>query len=99
MSRISAEPRPPIETDDRAGGGSIHGPMSLRLRNTLSRAVEPVVASDGERVRMYTCGPTVYRYAHVGNFRSYVLADLIRRVSERQRIRVGHGGRLSPSAA
>jgi cysteinyl-tRNA synthetase len=34
---------------------------------------------DGTRIRMYTCGPTVYRYAHVGNLRSYLLADLIRR--------------------
>ena len=53
--------------------------MTLRLRNTLTRTVEPVEALDGERVRMYTCGPTVYRYAHVGNLRSNLLADLIRR--------------------
>ncbi|MBA2300053.1 MAG: cysteine--tRNA ligase, partial [Chloroflexi bacterium] len=54
--------------------------MTLRLRNTLTRTVEPVVALEPGRVRMYTCGPTVYRYAHVGNLRSYLLADLIRRV-------------------
>jgi cysteinyl-tRNA synthetase len=54
--------------------------MTLRIRNTLSRAVEPVAASDAGPIRMYTCGPTVYRYAHVGNLRSYLLADLIRRV-------------------
>src|SRR3954465_13699917 len=53
--------------------------MTLRLRNTLTRATEPVVPADGERVRMYTCGPTVYRWAHVGNLRSYLLADVIRR--------------------
>ena len=51
----------------------------LRLRNTLSRQVEPVEPLEPGRVRMYTCGPTVYRYAHVGNLRSYLLADLIRR--------------------
>ncbi len=50
----------------------------LRLRDTLRRSVEPVEIPDGP-VRMYTCGPTVYRYAHVGNLRSYLLADLIRR--------------------
>ena len=50
-----------------------------RLRNTLTRAVEPVEPLDPGRVRMYTCGPTVYRYAHVGNLRSNLLADLIRR--------------------
>ena len=52
----------------------------LRLRNTLSRPVEPVEPLEPGRVRMYTCGPTVYRYAHVGNLRSNLLADLIRRV-------------------
>jgi cysteinyl-tRNA synthetase len=53
--------------------------VTLRLRSTLSRSVEPVEPMDGRVVRMYTCGPTVYRYAHVGNLRSYLLADLIRR--------------------
>ncbi len=54
--------------------------MTLQLRNTLTRAVEPVEPADGRRVRMYSCGPTVYRYAHVGNLRTFLLADLIRRV-------------------
>ena len=53
--------------------------MTLRLRNTLGRRVEPVEPLEPGRVRMYTCGPTVYRYAHVGNLRSNLLADLIRR--------------------
>src|SRR5215471_15838695 len=52
----------------------------LHLRNTLTRRVEPVEPREPGRVRMYTCGPTVYRYAHVGNLRSNILADLIRRV-------------------
>ena len=55
-------------------------PVTLRLRDTLSRSVRPVEPIEPGRVRMYTCGPTVYRYAHVGNLRSYLLADLIRRV-------------------
>ncbi len=54
--------------------------MTLRLRNTLTRRVEPIEPLEPGRVRMYTCGPTVYRYAHVGNLRSNLLADLIRRV-------------------
>src|SRR6188508_1696923 len=54
--------------------------MTLRLRNTLGRKVEQVEPLEPGRVRMYTCGPTVYRYAHVGNLRSNLLADLIRRV-------------------
>jgi cysteinyl-tRNA synthetase len=55
--------------------------MTLRLRNTLTRAIEPVVPEDGQRLRMYACGPTVYRYAHVGNLRTFLLADLVRRVT------------------
>ena len=54
--------------------------MTLRLRNTLTRTVEPVEPADGKRLRMYACGPTVYRFAHVGNLRTFLLADLIRRV-------------------
>ena len=53
--------------------------MTLGLRNTLTRAVEAVEPADGARLRMYSCGPTVYRYAHVGNLRTFLLADLIRR--------------------
>ncbi|TMF32700.1 MAG: cysteine--tRNA ligase [Chloroflexi bacterium] len=54
--------------------------MTLRLRNTLTRSVEAVEPSDGARLRMYSCGPTVYRFAHVGNLRTFLLSDLIRRV-------------------
>jgi cysteinyl-tRNA synthetase len=53
--------------------------MTLRLRNTLTRDIEQVEPLDGTTVRMYTCGPTVYRYAHVGNLRTFLLADFIRR--------------------
>jgi cysteinyl-tRNA synthetase len=58
----------------------------LRLYDTRTRQVEPIVATAA--LRMYTCGPTVYRYAHVGNLRSYLLSDLIRRVCERHGLRV-----------
>ena len=54
--------------------------VTLHIRNTLTRSVEPVEPLEPGRVRMYTCGPTVYRFAHVGNLRSNLLADLIRRV-------------------
>jgi cysteinyl-tRNA synthetase len=53
--------------------------VTLRLRNTLTRQTEPVDPIEPGRVAMYSCGPTVYSYAHVGNLRSYLLADLIRR--------------------
>ena len=51
----------------------------MRLYNTLSRAVEEIVPVDGRQVRIYSCGPTVYRYIHIGNMRSFMLGDLIRR--------------------
>ena len=53
----------------------------LHLRDTLTRQIQPVLPLESGRIRMYSCGPTVYRYAHVGNLRSFMLADLIRRVS------------------
>src|ERR671915_167088 len=52
----------------------------MRLYNTLTRQVEDITPADGSRVGMYSCGPTVYRYAHVGNMRSFMLGDLIQRV-------------------
>jgi cysteinyl-tRNA synthetase len=75
--------RPPAPTGGPMRSGR---PVTLSLRNTLSRRVEPVVpleaadAGQPPQIRMYTCGPTVYRYAHVGNLRSFLLADLVRRV-------------------
>ena len=51
----------------------------MRLYNTLSREVEEIVPVDGRQVRIYSCGPTVYRYIHIGNMRSFMLGDLIRR--------------------
>jgi len=53
--------------------------MSQQFRNTLGGAVEPFEPLEPGRVRMYSCGPTVYAPAHVGNFRSFVFADLVRR--------------------
>ncbi|HJQ27064.1 MAG TPA: cysteine--tRNA ligase [Blastocatellia bacterium] len=51
----------------------------LRLRNTLTRALEEFRPLDGQRVRMYACGPTVYDYGHIGNFRTFVAVDVLRR--------------------
>ncbi len=51
----------------------------MRLYNTLTRELEEVRPVTEGRVTMYTCGPTVYRYAHLGNLRTFMLADLIRR--------------------
>ncbi len=53
--------------------------MSLRLYNTLTRRVEPFVPLEPGKVSLYTCGPTVYNYAHIGNFRTFLFEDLLRR--------------------
>ena len=52
----------------------------LRVYNTLTKSVEEVQPLESGIVRMYTCGPTVYRDAHIGNLRTYLMADWIRRV-------------------
>ncbi len=54
--------------------------MPLSIRNTLTRELERFTPLSPPRVSMYHCGPTVYSYAHVGNFRSFLLGDLLRRV-------------------
>lgn len=54
--------------------------MALRLYNTMTKMAEELVPLAPPRVTMYHCGPTVYSYAHVGNFRSFLLGDLLRRV-------------------
>ncbi len=66
--------------------------MALRLFNTLKREVEPFVVRDpnGRRVGMYCCGPTVHDYAHIGNFRTFVFADLVRRYLEFKGYEVVH---------
>src|SRR4051794_29593085 len=51
----------------------------FRLYNTLTRRVEAFAPADGKTVRMYTCGPTVYNPAHLGNFRTFLFEDLMRR--------------------
>ena len=52
----------------------------LRIYNTLTKSVEEIKPMTPGRVTMYTCGPTVYRYAHIGNLRTYLMADWIRRI-------------------
>jgi len=58
--------------------------MPLKLFNTLSRSVEEFLPLDPERknVKMYCCGPTVHDHAHIGNFRTFIFADLVRRYLE-----------------
>lgn len=60
----------------------------FRLYDTRARQVEPIRPASRGLLRMYTCGPTVYRYAHLGNLRAYLLSDLIRRVAEQRGLTV-----------
>ncbi len=53
--------------------------LALRFYNTLTQSVEEFVPLDGKTVRMYTCGPTVYNYAHIGNLRTFTFEDVLRR--------------------
>ncbi len=56
--------------------------MTVRLYNTLTRKKEDFTPLSPPRVGLYTCGPTVYNYAHIGNLRSYIFADILRRALE-----------------
>ena len=62
----------------------------VAVHDTLARAVVPMEPADGRTLTMYSCGPTVYRYAHIGNLRTFLMADLVRRAFEYQGIEVHH---------
>src|ERR1700722_18017702 len=66
--------------------------MALRLFNTLSRSVQEFVPLDpaGRYVGLYCCGPPVYDFAHIGNFRTCVFADLVRRYLQCKGFNVRH---------
>ena len=64
--------------------------MSLRFHNTLTNKVEDFAPLDGHTVRMYTCGPTVWSYAHIGNFRTFVFEDILRRWLRCRGLRLDH---------
>ncbi len=51
----------------------------IKFKNTLTKKIEEFIPIKKNKVKMYTCGPTVYDYAHIGNFRTYIFEDLLRR--------------------
>jgi cysteinyl-tRNA synthetase len=55
--------------------------VALQLFNTLSGQIEPLYAADGHALRFYCCGPTVYDYGHIGNFRTFLHVDVLRRAA------------------
>ena len=64
--------------------------MTLVLHNTMTRAMEPFAPLHAPRVTLYTCGPTVWNYAHIGNFRTFLFQDLLRRWLEQSGYEVFH---------
>ena len=53
--------------------------MTIQIYNTLGRKKEKFETLEKGKVRMYVCGPTVYDFAHIGNFRTYILSDIVQR--------------------
>ena len=64
--------------------------MALAFYNTLTRTIEQFKPIRDGRVGLYTCGPTIYNFAHIGNFRAYVFEDLLRRYLEYRGFEVTH---------
>lgn len=64
--------------------------MGLQFYNTLTQRLEPFSPLDGKTVRMYTCGPTVYHYVHIGNFRTFSFQDILRRTLRARGYQLDH---------
>jgi cysteinyl-tRNA synthetase len=64
--------------------------VALQLFNTLSGQIEPLYAEDGETFRFYCCGPTVYDYGHIGNFRTFLHVDVLRRAARLFGLKLRH---------
>src|SRR6266542_6833341 len=64
--------------------------MPVRLYNTLSGRVEGFAPTQDHLVRMYACGPTVYDYGHIGNFRTFVAVDILRRFLRQSGYKLHH---------
>ena len=64
--------------------------MSIKFFNTLTRKKEEFKPIDEKEIKMYSCGPTVYYYAHIGNLRAYLFMDNLRRVLKYNGYRLKH---------
>src|SRR5256884_8349824 len=64
--------------------------MALHLYNTMSSRVEECRPLNDNEVRMYACGPTVYDYGHIGNFRTFIAVDLLRRFLRQSGYKLRH---------
>jgi len=69
--------------------------MGLKIYNTLTREKEDFKPLNGTDVKIYSCGPTVYSYAHIGNFRTYIFMDTLRRVLKYNGYKLKHAMNIS----
>ena len=67
----------------------------MKLYNTLTKQVEEFVPNEAGKVKMYTCGPTVYHFAHIGNLRTYIMEDALDRFLRYEGISAEVGTRLN----
>ena len=79
---------PPPVGPDRVRRDGRRYPVAMRLYDSLTREVRELVPHEPGHVTIYSCGPTVYRYAHLGNYRTFMLGDLIRRALRYEGLRV-----------
>ncbi len=63
----------------------------LKIYDTLSKQVTELKPINQDQIKLYTCGPTVYHFAHIGNLRTYIFSDILRRVLEYDGVEVVHG--------
>src|SRR3984957_20973356 len=64
--------------------------MPPRLFNPLTGQIDPLEPADGKALRMYACGPTVYDYGHIGNFRTFLQVDVLRRFLQLSGVPIPH---------
>src|SRR3989344_1823154 len=64
--------------------------MALKLYNTLTRRKKQVKPIKNKEIKFYSCGPTVYNYAHIGNFRAYICSDILKRYLKYSGFKVNH---------
>src|SRR5881275_3607208 len=62
----------------------------MKIYNTLTKRIEEIVPIEDGKIKMYSCGPTVYRFIHIGNLRTFTMADWIRRTFEYRGFQVLH---------
>ena len=55
----------------------IYGGTAMKIYNTLTHNIEELIPNSQETIKMYTCGPTVYHFAHIGNLRTYIAEDIL----------------------